>query len=182
MRAQTTIDFAIGISVFLLTAVLVFSFVPGMLQPFNAGAQEETVGSDRLASQLAEGMLADPTEPYILRTGCTVEFFRPVPNGPPDPSCAFNQSTDLTDADGLTDRVGMAPRQRINVTIRGTVGGTEEIICWDAGGEAIVGKSDSDCDQAFAAGDTPGTTGSVVTARRAVAVEGHDATLVVRMW
>lgn len=180
MRAQTTLDFAIGISVFLLTAVVVFAFVPGMLQPFNAGAQEETVASDRLASQLAGGMLADPAEPYVLLTGCTVEFFNATSSTPP--FCAFDQSTDLTDPDGLTDRVGVAPRQRINVTIRGNVSGTpDELLCWD--GNAVVNQSNCSGGVLFAAGDAPpAKSGSVVTARRAVAIEGYDATLVVRAW
>ena len=181
MRAQTTIDYAIGISVFLLTAVLVFAFVPGMLQPFNAGAQEETVAADRLASQLAEGMLADPAEPYLLQTDCTVEFFNET-NSPPGPSCAFNQSADLSDPDGLTDRVGMAPRQRINVTIQGEVGGgPAEILCLN--GDTIVNRSTCTSGNVFAAGDAPPVnSGSVVTARRAVGIEGQDATLIVRMW
>ena len=33
-RGQTTLDFAIGVSVFLIVVAFVLAFVPGMVQPF----------------------------------------------------------------------------------------------------------------------------------------------------
>ena len=81
-RGQTTLDFALGVTIFLLTIVFVFSFVPGMLEPFTASTQEETAASDRLADQLAKEMLvADPSEPYRLDRECTVIFFESREDG-----------------------------------------------------------------------------------------------------
>lgn len=190
-RAQTTLDFAVGISVFLITAVFVFGFVPGMLQPFNQGVQEETVAADRLASQLSEGALADPGEPYVLLTDCTVEFFNETVEEPLPPTCAYDRSTDLSAPDGLAHRVGMAPRQQLNVTIRADIdGGDVDTLCWDGDADALVEADESACtpgsdeDVLFAAGETPPSrsSSSVVTTRRTVGVEGHDARLIVRMW
>jgi hypothetical protein len=56
-RGQTTLDFAIGMSVFLMTTIAVISFVPGMLEPFQTGPQESTVIADRVATQLVESTL-----------------------------------------------------------------------------------------------------------------------------
>lgn len=74
-RAQTTLDFAIGMSVFLIAVTFVFSFIPGMLQPFTGSNEAKTVVADRVADSLAEGMLGDPSEPYILDRTCTIAFF-----------------------------------------------------------------------------------------------------------
>lgn len=81
-RAQTTLDFALGVTVFLLTVAFVFSFTPGMLEPFTASTQQETAAADRLADQLAQEMLvADPGEPYRLDRECTVIFFESRTDG-----------------------------------------------------------------------------------------------------
>lgn len=81
-RGQTNLDFALGVSVFLLTIVFVFSFVPGMLEPFTASTQQETAASDRIADQLAQEMLvSDPGEPYRLDRECTVIFFESRQDG-----------------------------------------------------------------------------------------------------
>jgi hypothetical protein len=186
MRGQTTLDFAIGISVFLITAMFVFAFVPGVLQPFTQGAQEETVVADRVASQLAKGSLAKSEVPYVLAADCTTEFFRTDTTGlpVPDDRCRFNQDTDLSNSDvGLPDRIGLTDRQRVNVTISGDVGNGEEHLCLDTSNGEVVGKSSGNCDVRFAIGDAPpeGST-SVISSRRAVAVDGYDATLIVKVW
>jgi len=75
-RGQTVLDFAIGVSVFLVIVAFVLTFVPGMVQPFESSTQEQTAASDRLASQLATDMLVtDVTEPYLLDRGCAATFF-----------------------------------------------------------------------------------------------------------
>lgn len=76
MRAQTPLDFAIGVSVFLVVVTFVLAFVPGMLQPFEGSTQQETAASDRIAGQLVENSLvADQREPYVLDRECTIAFF-----------------------------------------------------------------------------------------------------------
>jgi hypothetical protein len=182
-RGQTTLDFATGISVFLVAAVFVFGFVPGLLQPFNQGAQEETVVGDRIASQLAEGSLADPGEPYVLDTDCTIDFFQVPQSNNPEPDCAFGQS-----GGSVTERLGVTSRQRVNVTVEGdTNGGPDELLCWDQDDDKIVEQSDTECgsgkDQRLGIGPVPPeTSSSVVTSRRAVTIAGNDAEIVVRVW
>jgi len=80
-RGQTTLDFAVGVSVFLLTAIFVLTFVPGMLEPFEEGTQEEISAADRIATELVEGTLASPDRPNLLDRECTVIFFESREDG-----------------------------------------------------------------------------------------------------
>lgn len=179
-RAQTTLDFAIGTSVFLLVLIAMVQFVPGMLQPFNVGAQEETVAVDRVSSQLAGGLLGDPANPYTLNTTCTREFF----DGNSPSFCRYSGSS-------LNDRLGLKSRQFANVTLRGNITGTDgaDILCWDGSAGTLIERQDADCtpssssDVVFAAGPQP-RSGSIstVTGRRAVSIEGNATTLIVEMW
>ncbi|GGL58719.1 DUF7287 family protein [Halocalculus aciditolerans] len=74
-RAQTTLDFAIGISVFLVAIALIFTFTPTLFTPFTGGGSAETVAADRAADQLAMETLADPDHPYLLDESATQSFF-----------------------------------------------------------------------------------------------------------
>jgi hypothetical protein len=194
MRAQTTLDFAVGVSVFLLAVVFVFTFVPGILEPFEAGPQEETAVADRVASQLVQSSMADPAEPYVLGLACTNGFFNVTAAG--DAACGFDTTADLTAGDRLVDRVGVADRQRMQVTVEADVDGDGDIhaLCFDNDDKKIVEVTDSECGEAsdddrtantdvlYTLGDTPGDTQAVVTAQRTVEVDGHTATVVVEVW
>jgi hypothetical protein len=80
-RGQTTLDFAVGVSIFLLTAIFVLTFVPGMLEPFEQSTQEEIAAADRIATDLVEGTLASPDNPHVLDRECTVIFFESREDG-----------------------------------------------------------------------------------------------------
>jgi hypothetical protein len=75
MRAQTTLDYAIGMSIFLIAVVFVFAFAPSMIDPFSEGHEEETVAVNRVADSLSQGMLGDPAEPYVIDRECLFAFF-----------------------------------------------------------------------------------------------------------
>ncbi|WP_276258682.1 DUF7287 family protein [Haloglomus litoreum] len=186
-RGQTTLDFAVGISLFLLTMAFVVSFVPGILGPFESGPQEETVVADRIANQLGQSMLGDPAEPYVLDVDCTTEFFDPEPAGSRNANgCRYDESLDLTGSATLNELLGLAPRQNVNVTIRGDPDGddTTELLCFDDSAQALVSASScsgSD-DQRYGIGGDPSGAESVISARRIVSVGGVEGTLVVRAW
>ncbi|MEF8840737.1 MAG: hypothetical protein V5A62_03805 [Haloarculaceae archaeon] len=80
-RGQTNLDFAVGASVFLLTAIFVLTFVPGMLEPFEESTQEEITAADRIATELVEETLASPDRPHLLDRECTVIFFESREDG-----------------------------------------------------------------------------------------------------
>lgn len=177
MRGQTTLDFATGTAVFLLTLIFVFSFVPGILQPFTDTQQAEPVVANRVADRLAEGALGSPSQPYALNRTCTVEFFDDnAPSG-----CNY-QGTDLNDRVGLTDRTA------VNVTMFANVTGdrTQERICWDDSDEALREVGGGNCgasaDVDLTIGSTKPETSSSVTAQRVVYLNGTAVTLEVTTW
>ncbi|MFB6360996.1 MAG: hypothetical protein ABEH59_06700, partial [Halobacteriales archaeon] len=111
-RAQTTIDFLIGMGVFLLVVGFVLGVIPSMVDPFS-DSQETTIVADRIATQISEGMLADPDRPTVLNQTCVNEFFNESLASGADCPVPF----DATEED-LATRLGVQDRQSINVTIK----------------------------------------------------------------
>nr|WP_162413217.1 hypothetical protein [Haloarcula salina] len=181
-RGQTTLDFAIGISVFLAVLIFIFLFVPGLLSPFTEGAQEETVVSNRVADGLTKSMLGSPERPYRLDRYCTVEFFD---DQAAPASCAGSWSG----GQPVESQVGLDPtRQHLNVTIYGnvsTAGSGSDRLCWDDTAEAIVeeGNASATCSVPFSRGETaPTNNDQSVTATRVVSLDHHDVTVSVEVW
>lgn len=110
-RAQTTIDFATGAGIFLLTVAFVVSFVPMAFEPFT-GTETRPIVADRAANQLAGDLLGDPGDPYVLDEACTDAFFA----GDPPTDCRYG------DGDPAT-ALGLASGTHVNVTLErdGTV-------------------------------------------------------------
>jgi hypothetical protein len=175
-RGQTTLDFVIGISVFLAVLFFIFLFLPGILSPFTTSAQAETVSSNRVADQLSTGLLAAPDDPYVLDRHCTVQFFRND-----GANCPFTTAP-------IAEQVGVASaNQNLNVTMRGnlTAAGTgNDILCWDETGDdrGLVESSNTECDVPLTRGDDAPETIPSVTSIRVVGLDGKDATLYVEMW
>lgn len=94
-RGQTTLDFAVGMSIFLIAVAGVISFTPSLLEPFEGGGTEDTIVANRVASQLVEGTLTDPEQPFVLDKACTTAFFAPEnSDGDPDNDAALNPAHD----------------------------------------------------------------------------------------
>ena len=159
-RGQTTLDFAIGVSLFLSVMLFVFAFVPGILQPFNLSGEQDTVISERIASKLSQGMLGDPAEPYVLRANDTVEFFE---SGNPQ------------------NELDLRGYQQVNVSLEGTLSGTDdEILCWD---ETDYDVDDCPSDVQLASGAAPPSgSDATVTSRRVVSLRGQNVTMRVVVW
>ena len=177
-RGQTTLDFAIGVSLFLLVVAFVLSFVPGMIQPFSDSGQEEMVASNRIADRLAIDALAGD-DPYVLDATCTTALFNDSVSAPSH--CRFSGSA-------LEESLALDSRLRVNVTLAESVDASTDgdRLCWDAGNRAVAAADGSACtntaDVVYAAGDRVPNHSGVVTATRYVRIEGVDAMLVVRVW
>ncbi|MGQ4554658.1 DUF7287 family protein [Halobellus sp. GM3] len=152
-RAQTTIDFAIGIGLFLLVVALVVAFVPTIFTPFQSTEGPQT--ADRIATSLSTDRLGDPTEPYVLNATCTAAFFEQL-NGGGDTliDCQFDTTADSTSAMFST-----GPTRDVNVSVRFSNGTTR-----------------------YAAGPPIPETTSVTAARRAVSIDREAHTVLVRTW
>ncbi|WP_424357865.1 DUF7287 family protein [Methanocella sp. MCL-LM] len=58
-EGQTSLDFLIGITLFLLVFIFVFAFIPRMFTPFQSNSDELTMAADRAAGVLVENKLVD---------------------------------------------------------------------------------------------------------------------------
>jgi hypothetical protein len=169
MRGQTSIDFVVGMSVFLLTVAFVVAFLPGVFEPFTASGAGDTLASDRTASLLAEQLLADPANPTVVDSACAAEFFDVEGDGAGGvASCQFT-----TDAADLDAALGLGPGTTVNVTI-------------EEGGRILRiyenGTVHPDGDIHLAAGPEPPEAESVVVSRRVVLLDDSDRDLYVRVW
>ncbi|WP_336021735.1 DUF7287 family protein [Halobellus salinisoli] len=158
-RAQTTIDFAIGIGLFLLVVAFVVAFVPTIFAPFESAEGPQT--ADRIATSLSTDRLGEPSDPYLLNEPCTTGLFDQLNGGDDAPlSCQFNTSADTTAElfafDGASDA---------NVSIHELDGGVA----------TVNGTT-------LSAGPTLPETRSVTSAQRVVSIDGGTYRLLVRVW
>lgn len=180
-RGQTTIDFAIGVSLFLLVVVFVFLFVPELLEPFNSGSQEETVAVNRVADELSQRQLGTAKDPYVLNATCAVQFFRGLSPG----NCNYQDGT-------FREQLDLDPRTDVNVTftrVEGTnITDTSDVLCWDASEDELIqsntcSPSASPSDVVLQRGDNvPLGSSSSVSARRVVTMDGQAISITVVMW
>lgn len=180
-RGQTTIDFAIGMAVFLSVVLFVFAFVPGILSPFDLSGEEEPAVSNQIADSLTQGQLGSPQDPYVLDRYCTIAFFDDDP-APAD--CNYDSTT-------LTEQFDLANTQRVRVVVSDTFDdGDRTPLCWvpEDGSDPpqLVSEDDSECDDddvRLVAGEDPPPSGvSTVTARRVVSLHGQTVTMEVLVW
>ncbi|XVH30977.1 DUF7287 family protein [Haloferacaceae archaeon DSL9] len=112
-RGQLTLDFAVGISLFVLVVVSVFAFVPGMFGSFDGSAGAPA--ADRFATTLTADLLGEPSTAGALNETCTAAFFAQLGGGPDvHDGCRFGPETTLS-AQLATDR-------RVNATIETRTG------------------------------------------------------------
>ena len=189
-RAQTPLDFAIAMGVFLVAVIFVFTFIPSMTTPYVEGNQDRSVTANRVADHLSEGALGDPADPFVLNDSCATDFFADTPNS----NCGYSGS-DFYERVGVND-----DRLGVNVTVEQvdtTASGDDRFrtVCHNGSVGVIHEENASfDCDTRYVAGDESGNQSSVVVARRIVTIPGCDfdtgstdvkscdATLRVRVW
>ena len=112
-RGQTTMDFAAGISIFLVTVAFAFAFVPGIIAPFADPGTADPVTANRIADDVATDRLSAPGEEYVLDAERTADFF-----GDPD----------------AVDRLAVPEYRTVNVTVENaTVENGTPVV--DVGGE-----------------------------------------------
>ena len=186
-RAQTTLDFAIAMGIFLLAIAFVFSFVPTFVAPFADGDQELSAASDRIASHLAEGALADVDDPGVVRETCATPFFDSA-TAPGE--CGY-------DGDDTRTHLGIGNRFDVEVELVRNHEGEEAVLCLNGDGY-VSHEEDDDCDDTYynvSTTETFGDRGSVTVSRRTVTIDGSDCdfdavddgeacdvTMYVRVW
>lgn len=159
-RGQTTIDYVIGISVFLLVVVFVFGFIPTIFAPFEDPTGSNTILADRSADRLSNDLLVDsPEQPAVLNRTCTVGFFDA--DGAAPTGCRYD---DDSDGANLSTAMGTSSVTNLNVTIRS---------------EGSITQLDG---TPLAVGDSSQGNENVVVANRVVLLDGDQHQLSVRVW
>ena len=104
-RAQTTQDFAVGVSVFLLSVAFLFAFLPTVLTPFEAGpTAAESAQTGRVANAAHTNLTVGGYNNELDRDAATA-FFDPSPSG-----------------DDLRARLALPVGARLNVTVQNSTG------------------------------------------------------------
>ncbi|WP_416839346.1 hypothetical protein [Haloferax sp. DFSO52] len=153
-RAQTTIDYAVGVGIFLLAIAWVIGTVPQIVQPFD-DAQDQPLVANRAADRLANDALSAPTEQTALSTACVEGFFQ---NNSPPADCEYGTGP-------VEDAIGIGDDYHVNVTLLND--GT------------VATLSDG---SAATRGDPVPSSGQVVAARRSVLWDNELHQLLVRVW
>jgi hypothetical protein len=121
MRAQTTVDFALGTVVFLLAAGTVLAAIPSLVDPAVGRDPASVVVADRAADRLAHDVLAAPERPYVLNESATESFFEGSPATARDRLAvadAVGLNVTLTTGTGRRS-LGPAPPEGTNSVYRG---------------------------------------------------------------
>lgn len=175
-RAQTAIDFAIAMGIFLVAVMVVIAFLPEMIEPFSSNPTENPLVADRVANQLIDYQLAG-SSPGVLNTTCTLYFFQDSASGP----CSSFDGTD-----SLNGKLGIGESININVTVEQNVTASQgtEVLCGDLSADEVTDPPCGASEHTLALGDEPPSSQvSVSVARRAVYLDGReDVLLFVRIW
>lgn len=159
-RGQTTLDYAIGISLFLVVIVFVFGFIPTIFAPFEADSGSNTVLADRSADRLSADLLVEsPEKPTVLNQTCTADFFDADAAAPA--GCRYD---DASDGGNLSTALGTSSLTNLNVTVRSS---------------GAIAELDG---TPLAVGDSPEGNRDIVVANRVVLIEGDQYQLYVKVW
>lgn len=155
-RAQTTQDFAVGISVFLITLSLTFAYVPSLFTPFDGRAETSSAAqADRAASAVLEEVSA---------TGYTTRLNATATN-------AFLRNN--ADGDTLRATLDLPASTRANVSLEQLNGSTID--------DAATVYPATVASPTVAAGDSYRDEPAGVMSR-VVDIDGSRYRLVVRVW
>ena len=179
MRGQTTLDFAIGVSVFLAVVLFTFAFIPSVLDPFDATTEDRPTVADRTADNLAHGQLGSPSQPNVLDWYCTVEYFE----GNASPTdCGYEGQT-------LKERLALGVGDRANITITRN-GSLSEMLCWASDADTTRDNepgletdcTGSDVTMLTIGEEQPGTQDTTIVSRRVVSLYDETVVLEVVLW
>ncbi|WP_406655738.1 hypothetical protein V7O62_08075 [Methanolobus sp. ZRKC2] len=79
-NAQMHIDYLIGIAIFLVSIIFVFSYTTGLFTPFQSNSDEVTLVADRISTSIIEQSMSagNPRTPNLLNGTKVDNFFSQV--------------------------------------------------------------------------------------------------------
>lgn len=103
-RGQTTIDYAVGASIFLFVVGGVLLFIPTIFEPLSTSTTTNALVADQTATHLTTQVLNNGETTATLDAVCTAAFFGQ--NAALDDECKFDATTptrDIVGVSGSTD-------------------------------------------------------------------------------
>jgi hypothetical protein len=168
-RGQTTADYVIGVSLFLLAVGSVFAILPGLVEPEAESGDTATVAA-RSGVEVTDELLGSPDRPAVLNETCTERFFNTTQ---PPGECPWGRNIRERDNENLTAALGVSNYTYFNLSVvpNATANGTVSSLDTPRGQTNLtIGRP------------VPTESVSVVTVRRAVLVNGSVQQLRVRAW
>ena len=168
-RGQTTLDFAVGMSVFLLAVIFVVAYAPTMFDPFAGGTGTKLIVADRAATTLSGDILATSSSaPGVLSMGCSAAFFDVSLTEEAGGSGAECQSINGEDFETLLSLDG----RNANVTIHELDAPSSEPASptWIEGEDGLTRTNSASIPN------------DVAVSTRTVSIEGKQYRLTVRVW
>jgi hypothetical protein len=170
-RGQTTLDFAIGTSVFLLTVVFVIAYAPTLFDPFVGGTGTDLLVADRAATSLSgDFLVASTAEPGTLSVSCVGTFFGvTLDEGVQGVGCGGANLGNFDDSEGFSELLSLGSRNG-NVTIH------------ELGAPASEPVTPSWADGPLVRSNDDSVPSDVAVATRTVSIEGKQYRMTVRVW
>jgi hypothetical protein len=170
-RGQTTLDFAIGTSVFLLTVIFVIAYAPTLFDPFAGGTGGNLLVADRAATSLSGDFLAASTaEPGALSVACVGAFFDVgLTDNVSEANCDGTDLAAFDDPEGLDELLSLDGRS-VDVTIH-ELDAPVSTPAEPAWAEGSLTRSNDDS-----------VPSDVAVATRTVSIEGTQYRLTVQVW
>ena len=104
-RAQMTIDYMVGMSLFLLSVAFVFQFMNSLFVPFQTASDDVTLAADRASTILVERLLAaDKSEALSVIDQGKLNYYN---NTKLNSSNKTTDSTNLTNYQKALDELGL---------------------------------------------------------------------------
>lgn len=163
-RGQTVIDYAIGVSIFLVVVGGVFLIIPTVFEPFSTGTTTETIIADNTATVVSKDLLMVDTSGDGVDVVCAAALFSG--NTSLDGKCGFDAGA------SLEETLGVSSTTDVEMYVTGTN---------SASNSGVISKTVEGKEYTFhrATGSDKRNT---VIATRIVSIEGELYQLVVEVW
>lgn len=163
-RGQTTIDYAVGASIFLFVVGGTLLFIPTIFEPLSTSATTDALIADKTATHLAKQLLNSGETTATLDAVCTAAFFGQ--DTTLDDECSFDASSSTREI------VGVSETTDINIILTNPQPASEPSpITQEFEGSDYELKRATDTDQQ-----------NTAVATRIVSLNGNQYRLIVEVW
>lgn len=163
-RGQTTIDYAIGASIFMFVVGGVLLFIPTIFEPLSTSTTTNALVADQTATHITKQLLNSGETTATLDAVCTAAFFGQ--NTTLDDKCEFDTSSSTREMVGVSDSTDIS----ITITNSQPVGDSSPITQEFEGNEYKLARA-TDTDQQ-----------NTAIATRIVSLNGDQYRLTVEVW